>query len=94
MEIVLVGDVYIKDNWYGTRYRIILKPDINTFFKNKTEAKKYEGKVKKYIKGKYNTTGQIYIGELIDYIYVSMGPSIYYNRVEITVNELLESIKK
>ena len=96
-DIVLVGDVYVEDNWYGQRYRVILRPTIDSFFKNKTEMKKYEGKVRKYIKGKYKTSGETYMGDygkLIDYWYVSMGPSIYYHRTELTIEELLELLNK
>ena len=96
-DIVLVGDVYVEDNWYGQRYRIILRPTIDSFFKNKTEVKKYEGKVRKYIKKHFKTTSETYMGEyskLIDYTYVSLGPSLYYYRTELTIDKLLESLKK
>lgn len=97
-DIVLVGDVYVEDGWYGKRYRIVLRPTVDGYFKNKTECKKYEAKVKKYVKNRFETTVELlYIGEhnkLVDYRYISLGPSIYYHRTELTIESLIENLNK
>jgi len=103
MPIVLVCQVYIDDNWYGDRHRVILFAEDGVGFKNKTEAKKFTVRLRKYTQKKFSrdsrnvfpiTNDNVFCGELdtfVEYTYVSSGPSLSYTHYNISVAELLSS---
>lgn len=86
--IKIASQWYVPDNWYGNNYRVILSQE----FKNKTEAKKYCGLLCKYVKEKYKQKLKVddvlFSENFIDYVYCSMGPSLYYNTYSVTIEEL------
>jgi hypothetical protein len=92
-DLVLVGEWYVKDNWYGKSYRVIL---MDTGFKKKTEFNQYKSLLTKYVKKKYNqklTASHISVGKLDafpEYTYVANGPSRDITHYEITTDVLDE----
>ena len=52
-EILLVAQWYVKDNWYGKRYRVLLTVDEDTKFPTSKAAKVYGTRLKNYV---FNTS--------------------------------------
>lgn len=85
---------YIKDNWYGTRYRMVLIKDDHTGFKNKRETKEYWLKFVTFMKVQRNwpaTNRQLEFDALSKfptYIYCGAGPSYSCTNMYVTVGAL------
>jgi len=90
---------YVPDNWYGSRYRVVLVPDETLSFANISDAKKYAAKLSKWVNNKYIKnnglkpvkTADVEIKSYRDlptYIYMSMGPSYSCRNINITISEL------
>lgn len=91
---VLTFFQYIKDDWYGTRYRVVLIKDDHTGFENKKESKLYSSMFASYIKYKHKwdaTLKQLEfnkLGSFITYEYNSFGPSYYCTNIYVTISEI------
>lgn len=98
---VLVGTIYVPDNWYGQRYRVILKPNNNknddNGYQTKKEVEQYRKKFKEYCKLYFKRYGDgkckisfdtAELERLVDFTYVSLGPSISYTHHYISPEEL------
>lgn len=92
-QLVIAILTYQEDGWYGTRRRYYYEGPDGLGFKNKTEAKKYESKFKKYIKSIIKERGEqlngIEIGELKDmvtYKYCGAGPSLSITNIKVEGN--------
>ncbi len=91
---------YVPDNWYGQNMRVILNGISGTGFKNKTEAKKYVSKLKKFIKStnqNYTGGGVVEVDKLENletYRYCAFGPSWSCSNHIIDTEEFLEYLKK
>ena len=91
-KIVVALETYTNNGWYGKRNRYYYAGPDGQGFKNKTEAGKFKGKLKKYVKEliKYRNqteiNGDVEVGLLGDfktYIYYGAGPSYSCNNVEV-----------
>jgi hypothetical protein len=91
-KIVVALETYTNDGWYGTRNRYYYAGPEGQGFKNKTEAGKYKGKLKKYVKQliKYRSKTEIngeattgMLSEFPTYIYCGAGPSYSCSNVEV-----------
>ena len=99
MHIAITIRTYADNGWYGSRVRYCYLGPEGTGFKNKTEASKFKGIFKKfvknYIKNQFNKpeiNGDIEIGKLSDfetYVYCGAGPSYYCPQIIINHSELL-----
>jgi len=96
-NLVLSIQWYVKDEWYGNNYRLVLNGLSEDGFKTKSDAKKYSSYIKKYLKHKENIkNGIIDICEysnLETYRYCSMGPSWSCTNIHIKSTEFLEFIE-
>ena len=90
---------YVPDDWYGSRYRVVLVPDETLSFADVSDAKKYAAKLSKWVNNKYiknnglkpvKTADAVIkpYGELPTYIYMSMGPSYSCRNINITISDL------
>ncbi len=99
-KVVLACHIYIADDWYGDRHRIILTKESGEGFDTKTEAKKFTVRLRKYAQkrfGKYRiekiTNDNIVCRELDmfkPYIYVSLGPSLFFTHHTISTADLMK----
>ncbi len=87
-NLVLVCDYYVADNWYGQRYRLIVKPTESTYFSSSKEALSFKNELKAFSK---QEKVSIYVAnekELVQYIYCGVGPSIYYNTSSYSIQDI------
>jgi hypothetical protein len=88
-KLVIAIHTYQDDGWYGKRRRYYYEGPDGLGFKNKTEAKKYESKLKKYIKSILKSKEELNgteIGEfdnMITYKYMGAGPSLSIANIKI-----------
>lgn len=91
--------VHIEDGWYGQNARYYYAGPEGTGFKNKTEARKSIGKLKKYVKSKikHNTRSSLngpggvgILDEMKTYIYGGIGPSWACTNIKVTIEDLSE----
>jgi hypothetical protein len=89
-KLIIALETYTDDGWYGCRSRYIYSGPEGKGFRTKTEANKYKGKLKKFVKGRLTSkteiNGEVKVGELGDfptYIYSSFGPSYSCNNIEV-----------
>ena len=91
-KIVVALETYTSDGWYGTRARYYYAGPNGNGFKNKTEASKFKGKLKKHVKQmleyRPNTeiNGEAKIGMLNEfptYIYCGAGPAYSCSNIEV-----------
>jgi hypothetical protein len=89
---VISLETYTDDGWYGKNNRYYYAGHDSQGFKNKTEAGKFKGKLKKYVKEliKYRNqteiNGDVKVGLLGDfktYIYCGAGPSYSCTNIEV-----------
>ena len=99
-NLVLAIRWYVPDNWYGQNIRVILNGIDGTGFSNKTQAKEYVSKLKKFIKSvNRNYTGKgIVEVDLLEnletYRYCAYGPSWSCTNHIIDTEEFLEYLHK
>lgn len=102
--IVVAIMVNVDDNWYGKNYRYYYAGPEGTGFKNKTEARKCAGALKKYVKesikyrfgAKGAMRNDIVIGDINEmetYKYYGAGPSWACDNCEVSVDRI-QSVKK
>lgn len=95
-KLVVAIMVHVKDDWYGKNFRYYYAGPDDTGFKNKTEAKKHAGTLKKYVKDRvkvlFGTKGSMDndvvigdINEMETYKYYGAGPSWACDNCEVTV---------
>jgi hypothetical protein len=89
-KLVIALETYTDDGWYGRRARYIYSGPEGKGFRTKTEANKYKGKLKKFVKGrltlKTEINVEVKVGELgyfPTYIYSSFGPSYSCTNIEV-----------
>jgi hypothetical protein len=99
-KLVIACHVYINDDWYGDRHRVILTKENGEGFANKTEAKKFTVRLRKYTQELFSrsrnrvepiTNDNIRCADLIqfpEYTHVSFGPSLSYKHHTITTADL------
>jgi hypothetical protein len=96
-KLVVAIMVNVEDNWYGKNYRYYCAGPDSTGFKNKTEARKYAGALKKYVKSrikqqfgsKGSMSNDVVIGDINEmetYKYYGAGPSWACDNCEVTVD--------
>ena len=106
-NLVLGVEFYVKNGWYGERYRFIFRGVDGEGFKNKREAGKYSSMLKKYciaILQKYcKARNPKYVNGKVDakpyedfptYIYGDVGPSYSCDNIEINADEFNDFMKK
>jgi hypothetical protein len=97
--LVVAIMVNVNDNWYGKNYRYYYAGPEGTGFKNKTEARKSAGALKKYVKNrikqqfgsKGSMSNDVVIGDLNEmetYKYYGAGPSWACDNCEVTVGTI------
>ena len=97
-KLVVAIMVHVKDDWYGKSFRYYYAGPDDTGFKNKTEAKKHAGVLKKYVKdrvkvrfGTKGSMGDVEIGDINEmetYKYYGAGPSWACTNCEVTVGTI------
>jgi hypothetical protein len=95
-KLVVSIMVNVKDDWYGKNYRYYSTGPDSTGFKNKTEARKYAGALKKCVKNRIkqqfgsrgSMSNEVVIGDLNEmetYRYYGAGPSWACDNCDVTV---------
>jgi len=94
-KLVVSIMVNVEDNWYGKNYRYYCAGPDSTGFKNKTEARKYAGALKKYVKSRIkqqfgsrgSMSNDVVIGDINEmetYKYYGAGPSWACDNCDVT----------
>ena len=102
--IVVAIMVNVDDNWYGKNYRYYYAGSEGTGFKNKTEARKSAGALKKYVKNRikqqFGSRGSMSndvtignINEMETYKYYGAGPSWACDNCEVSA-DTIRSVRK
>lgn len=99
---VMVAQVYQEDGWYGTRSRVILSATETEGFKTTKDAKPYKAMLARYVNEKFKLKDSLKTNELsfyalgsyVQYTYCGAGPSLYYNHLYLTVQDLLDWSEK
>jgi len=95
-QLVIALETYTEDGWYGRRKRYYYPGPTGNGFKNKTEANKFKGKLKKYVKQKFKhnsdttVSSDVKVGLLEDfttYMYCGAGPS--YSCPNVIIQNLI-----
>ena len=98
-KLVVAIMVHVNDDWYGKSFRYYYAGPDETGFKNKTEARKYAGALKKYVKNRikqqFGSRGsmdnEVVIGDINEmetYKYYGAGPSWACDNCEVTVGTI------
>jgi hypothetical protein len=98
-KLVVAIMVHVDDNWYGKNYRYYYAGPEGTGFKNKTEARKSAGALKKYVKNRIkqqfgsrgSMSNDVVIGDINEmetYKYYGAGPSWACDNCEVTVGTI------
>lgn len=91
-KLVISLRTYTNDGWYGERHRYYYAGPNGDGFKNRTEANKFKGKLKKHIKERIKSNinreidGDFEVGILEDFItykYMGAGPSYSCTNIEV-----------
>jgi hypothetical protein len=100
-ELFLVATIYVADDWYGQHYRYFVANEDGKPFSTRTEANKYAGKLKKFIKKRMNlksTSGiDISVGlkdSYEQYRYCGAGPSLYYTHIDVNLDYIKLYLKQ
>jgi len=103
-KLVVAIMVNVNDNWYGKNYRYYYAGPEGEGFKNKTEARKSAGALKKYVKNRIkqqfgsrgSMSDKIVIGDLNEmetYKYYGAGPSWACDNCEVTVDVIKNNVR-
>ena len=98
-KLVVAIMVHVQDGWYGQNYRYYYAGPDDAGFKNKTEARKQAGALKKYVKehikyrfgAKGSMDNDVVIGDINEmetYKYYGAGPSWACANCEVTVGTI------
>jgi hypothetical protein len=90
-QLVIAILTYENDGWYGKRRRYYYAGPDGLGFQNKTEAKKYQSKLKKHVKNTLRTKEElngIEVGDLesmVTYKYMGAGPSLSITNIKVSL---------